>query len=130
MTIPQMLTDLMQLLFDLAVPAALCTLVLAGVALRQEGGVNFEAGGRFQRWILWSAILLTVPQLLSWFAAQGINLPPQGAGVSSPWLRAMESSFRSFVSDLVLARLVPALAAVLVLKATPDPAQGNNSLSS
>ncbi|HEY6304911.1 MAG TPA: hypothetical protein VI488_00460 [Candidatus Angelobacter sp.] len=130
MTIPQILTDLMQLLFDLAVPAALCTLVLAGMALRQEGGVNFEAGGRFQRWILWSAILLTMPQLLSWFAAQGISLPPQGAGVSSPWLRAMESSFRSFVSDFVLARLVPVLAAFLVLKATLDAAQGKNPLAS
>src|SRR5260370_41762639 len=99
MTIPQILTDLMQLLFDLAVPAALCTLGLAGVALRQEGGVNFEAGGRFQRWILWSAILLTVPQLLSWLAAQAINLPPRGAGVSSPWLPAMDATFRRFRSD-------------------------------
>jgi hypothetical protein len=130
MTIPQILTDLLALLFDLAVPAALCTLVLAGMALRQEGGVNFEAGGRFQRWILWSAILLTAPQLLSWFAAQGINLPPQAAGVSSPWLRAMETGFRSFVSDFITARLVPVLAAFLVLKAALDAAQGKNPLAS
>lgn len=130
MTIPQILTDLLALLFDLAVPASLCTLVLAGMALRQEGGVNFEAGGRFQRWILWSAILLTAPQLLSWFAAQGINLPPQAAGVSSPWLRAVETSFRSFVSDFIVARLVPVLAAFLVLKAALDAAQGKNPLAS
>ena len=45
MTIPQLLVDLLQLLFDVAVPGAICTMVLAGVALRQEGGVNFEAGG-------------------------------------------------------------------------------------
>src|SRR5258708_37212951 len=102
MTIPQFLTDLLQLLFDLAVPTALCTLVLAGVALRQEGGVNFEAGGRFQRWILWSAILLTMPQLLSWFAAQGINLPPQSSGVSTPWLPAMENGFNSFVCNFMV----------------------------
>ncbi len=130
MTIPQILTDLLALLFDLAVPAALCTLALAGVALRQEGGVNFEMGGRFQRWILWSAILLTAPQLLSWFAAQGINLPPQTAGVSSPWLQAMETSFRSFVSDFIVARIVPVLAAFLVLKAALDAAQGKNPLAS
>jgi len=55
----------------MAVPAAICTMVLAGIALRQEGGVNFQAGGRFQRWALWAVILLTIPQLLSWFAAQG-----------------------------------------------------------
>lgn len=130
MTIPQILTDLLALLFALAVPVALCTLVLAGLALRQEGGVNFEAGGRFQRWMLWSAILLTAPQLLSWFAAQGINLPPQGAGVSSPWLRAMETSFTGFVSDFVVAGIVPVLAAFLVLKAALDAAQGKNPLAS
>ena len=47
MTLPQILVDLMKLLFDVAVPAAMCTMVLAGIALRQEGGVNFQAGGRF-----------------------------------------------------------------------------------
>jgi hypothetical protein len=42
MTVPQILVDLMKLLFDLAVPAAICTMVLAGIALRREGGVNFQ----------------------------------------------------------------------------------------
>src|SRR5258708_39048480 len=130
MTLPQFLTDLLQLLFDLEVWAAWCTLVLAGVALRLEVGVNFEAGGRFQRWMLWSAILLTTPQLLSWFATQGISLPPQSAGVSSPWLAAMENSFRSFVSDFIVARLVPVLAAFLVLKPALGTAQGKNPLAS
>jgi len=80
MTLPQILADLMKLLFDMAVPAAICTMVLAGIALRQEGGVNFQAGGKFQRWALWSVILLTLPQFLSWFAAQGISMPGQGGG--------------------------------------------------
>jgi hypothetical protein len=130
MTIPQLLTDLLQLLFDMAVPAAMCTMVLAGLALRQESGVNFEIGGRFQRWMLWSVILLTLPQFLSWFAAQGITLPPQGAGISGPWLRSMETSFTGFISDVVVAKLVPVLAAFFVLKAALDAAQGWNPLGS
>ncbi len=73
MTLPQIIVDLLKLLFDMAVPAAICTMVLAGIALRQEGGVNFQAGGRFQRWALWSVILLTLPH-------------------SSPGLRHRESS--------------------------------------
>jgi hypothetical protein len=73
MTLPQIIVDLLTLLFDMAVPAAICTMVLAGIALRQEGGVNFQTGGRFQRWILWSVIFLTLPQFLSWFAAQGVT---------------------------------------------------------
>jgi hypothetical protein len=34
MTLPQIIVDLMKLLFDMAAPAAICTTVLAGVALR------------------------------------------------------------------------------------------------
>ena len=56
MTLPQIIVDLMKLLFDLAVPSAICTMVLAGIALRREGGLDFQAGGYFQKWVLWSVI--------------------------------------------------------------------------
>src|ERR1700741_1971558 len=102
MTIPQLLADLMQLLFDMAAPGAMCTMVLAGLALRQESGVTFEVGGRFQRWMLWSVILLTLPQFLSWFAAQGITMPPQSLRISDSWLSTFEKSLTSFISDVVV----------------------------
>jgi hypothetical protein len=130
MTMPQLLVDLLQLLFDMAVPAAMCTMVLAGLALRQESGVNFEVGGRFQRWMVWSVILLTLPQFLSWFAAQGVTMPPQGAGISGAWLRSMETSLTAFISDVVVGNLVPVLAAFFVLKAALDATQGWNPLGS
>jgi hypothetical protein len=130
MAIPQLLVDLLQLLFDLAAPGAICTMVLAGVALRQESGVNFEAGGRFQRWMFWSVILLTLPQFLAWFAAQGITMPPQSAGINGAWLLAMETTFKSFVTDVVIDRLVPVLSAFFVLKAALDAAQGRSPLGS
>ena len=127
MTLPQIISDLMKLLFDMAVPAAICTMVLAGIALRQEGGVNFQAGGKFQRWALWSVILLTLPQLLSWFAAQGISMPASSAGIGSPWVASVENSFTGFISNIVVARLVPILAAFCVLKATLDGEIGRAS---
>src|SRR5882672_10698635 len=114
MTLPQIIGELLQLLFDLAIPAAICTLVLAGLALRQEG-ISFQ--GRFQKWILWSVILFTLPQFLSWFAAQGIILPPQSAATSSSWVVSMETTFNSFVSGVLLTRLVPVMAAFFILKA-------------
>jgi hypothetical protein len=120
----------MKLLFDMAVPAAICTMVLAGIALRQEGGVNFQTGGRFQRWVLWSVILLTLPQFLSWFAAQGITLPPQGGNISSAWVASVESGFNGFVSNVVVSRLIPIVAAFSVLKAALDAAEGHNPLGS
>jgi hypothetical protein len=92
--------------------------------------VNFEIGGRFQRWMLWSVFLLTLPQFLSWFAAQGITMPPQSAGIAGAWLQGMETSFTSFVSDVVVSRLVPILAAFFVLKSALDSAQGSSPLGS
>lgn len=130
MTLPQILVDVMKLLFDTAGPAAMCTMVLAGIALRREGGANFQAGGDFQRWALWSVILLTLPQLLSWFAAQGISMPPQGGNISSPWVTSVETSFSNFVTNVVVAKLSPVLAAFCVLKAVLDGAEGHNPLGS
>jgi hypothetical protein len=95
--------------------------------LRQEG---FSFQGRFQKWILWSVILLTLPQFLSWFAAQGIVLPPQSAATTSSWVTSMETTFNSFVSNVLLTRLVPVIAAFFILKAAVDGAQGNSPLSS
>lgn len=130
MTLPQVLVDLMKLLFDLAVPAAICTMVVAGMALRREGGLNFQMGGAFQRWALWSVILLTLPQFLSWFAGQGVSMPGQGGNISSPWVSGIEASFESFVTNIVAAKLSPILAAFCVLKAALDGAEGHNPLAS
>jgi len=130
MTLPQIIVDLLTLLFNMAVPAAICTMVLAGIALRQEGGVNFQMGGKFQRWVLWSVILLTLPQFLSWFAAQGITMPAQGGGISSAWVSSLQTSFSGFVSNVVVAKLIPVLAAFCVLKAALDAAEGQSPLAS
>lgn len=130
MTLPQIIVDLLTLLFNMAVPAAICTMVLAGIALRQEGGANFQTGGRFQRWVLWSVILLTLPQFLSWFAAQGITMPAQGGGISSAWVASLQASFSGFVSNVVVAKLIPVLAAFCVLKAALDAAEGQSPLAS
>jgi len=130
MTLPQIIVDLLTLLFDLAVPAAICTMVLAGIALRQEGGVNFQTGGRFQRWVLWSVIFLTLPQFLTWFAAQGITMPAQGGGIGSAWVASLQTSLSGFVTNVVVAKLIPVLAAFCVLKAALDAAEGQSPLPS
>ena len=130
MTLPQIIVDLLKLLFDLAAPAAICALMLAGIALRREGGVNFVSGGGFSKWILWSVVFLTLPQSVSWLAAQGIMLPPQSGSISSPWVNGVETSVNNFVADILVARLLPVLAAFFVLKAALDAAQGHPPLGS
>jgi len=126
---PQLVSDLLRLLLDLAVPAAVCSLLMAGIALRHEGGVNFELGGRFQRWVLWSVIFLTVPQTLSWFAGQGIVVPAASSG-SSGWMSNISAIFNNFVSQFVVTRLVPLLAAFFIVKALLDAAQAQSPLPS
>jgi hypothetical protein len=129
MALPSIIAEILQLLFALAAPAAVCTMVLAGNALRQEGGVNFQTGGSFQKWILWSAILLTLPQLLSWFAGQGISVPTQ-SGAGSGWVSNLQTIFQNFVTGFLVAKLVPVIAAFFVLKAALDAAQGHSPLGS
>ena len=130
MQTPQFLLDLLQLLLDLAAPAAFCTLAAAGMSLRHEGGINFHVNGRTGKWILWTVVLLTLPGLLSWIAAQGINIPSGSGSVGTSWLASMETIFKNFVSQIVVAKLVPVLAAYFVLKATLDGAAGENPLGS
>lgn len=130
MQVPQFLLDLLQLLLDLATPAAFCTLAAAGVSLRHEGGINVHVNGRTGKWILWTVILLTLPQLLSWIAAQGVNVPSASGSIGNSWLATMETVFRNFVSQIVVAKLVPVIAAYFVLKATLDGAAGESPLGS
>ena len=92
--------------------------------------MNFDIGGRFQRWMLWTVILLTLPQFLAWLAKAGINLPPQDGAVSSPWVARMETTMTDFISQVVVAKLIPVLAAFFVLKATLDAAQGHSPIGS
>ena len=113
MQTPQFLLDLLQLLLDLAAPAAFCTLAAAGVSLRHEGGINFHVNGRTGKWIMWTVVLLTLPELLSWIAAQGINIPSGSGSVGTSWLASMETVFKNFVSQIVVAKLVPVFGSVL-----------------
>ncbi|MDT7815001.1 MAG: hypothetical protein QOJ42_4917 [Acidobacteriaceae bacterium] len=130
MPVPQFLSDLLQLLLGLAVPAAFCTLAAAGVSLRHEGGTNFHVNGRVGKWMLWTVVFLTLPQLLSWIAAQGITVPLGSGSIGTSWLASMQTVFTNFVNQIVVAKLVPVIAAYFVLKATLDGAAGENPLAS
>ena len=130
MPVPQFLLDLLQLLLNLAVPAAFCTLAAAGVNLRHEGGTNFHVNGRVGKWVLWTVVFMTLPQLLSWIAAQGITVPSGSGSVGTPWLASMQTVLTNFVNQIVVAKFVPIVAGYFVLKATLDGAAGENPLAS
>jgi hypothetical protein len=130
MTNPPMLEDISRMLLALAVPAALLCLVLAGIALRREGGTSFSIGGGFSRWMFWAVVFITLPQLLSWFPSFGVPATLPGGGIGIGWMASVAADLTNFVTNFVVNRLATVLAAFFVLRAVLDVADGSNPLGS
>ena len=130
MAVPQLLNDIINTLLLLATPAALVSLVLAGISLRREGGTTFLIGGGFTKWMFWSVVFLTLTPLLSWFSSFGMSVPLPGGGIGASWLNSFQSDISNFVNNFVMARLVTTLAAYFVLRAILDTAAGGHPLPS
>ena len=127
---PQLLNDVISVLLLLAPSAALLSLVLAGVSLRREGTMTFVIGGGFTKWMFWAVVFLTLQPLLSWFTSFGVAVPLPSGGIATSWLANFESDVSQFVSNFVVQRLVPTLAAFVVLRAVLDAASGQTPLPS
>src|SRR5438874_10084289 len=101
MPIPEMLIDIVRLLLQLAPAMALVALVLAGISLRFEGGSTFQIGGGFTKWLLWSAIMITLPQLLLWSSFFGLPVPSTPGAIGTSWLAAIRSDVTTFISSFI-----------------------------
>ena len=130
MPTPQILADIVRVLIQLLPAMALVCLVLAGVALRLEGGTTFAIGGGFTKWILWCVILMTLPQLLLWFSFFGLPVPLSAGAVGTSWLEAIRSDVSTFISSFIVNRLTIVLAAYFVVRAVLDAAKGGSPLGS
>jgi hypothetical protein len=129
MATPQLLNDIISVLLLLAPSAALLSLVLAGVSLRREG-MTFAIGGGFTKWMFWAVIFLTLEPLLSWFPSFGVAAPLPAGGIATGWLSNIQADVARFVTNFVVGRLVPTLAAFFVLRAVLDAASGQHPLPS
>src|SRR5437016_3999585 len=130
MPTPQILTDIIRLLVQLLPAMALISLLLAGIALRLEGGSTFSIGGGFTKWMLWSVILVTLPQLLLWFGFFGLPVPTTAGPIGTDWLADINNDVSSFVNSFIVARLTIVLAAYFVMRAVLDAAHGGSPLGS
>src|SRR5258708_33335871 len=115
MAIPQLLSDVVRVLLLLAPSAALLSLVLAGISLRREGGNTFIIGGGFTKWMVWAGVVATLQSLLGWFSTFGVGVPLPGGGIGTPLLASFQTDVANFMSNFVMARLGPTLAAFFVL---------------
>ena len=130
MPIPQLLSDVVRVLLLLAPSAALLSLVLAGISLRREGGSTFIIGGGFTKWMFWAVVFATLQSLLGWFNTFGVGAALPGGGIGTPWLASFQTDVANFMSNFVMARLVPTLAAFFVLRAVLDVAGGGHPFPS
>jgi len=131
MAVPQFILDGIRLLLALAAPASLVALVLAGIALRREGTTSFSiGGGGFSKWMFWAIVMITLPQVFGWFAFWGVGSPLPGGGIGNGWMSAFSNDATNFVNNFVIARLVPVLAAWMVLRAVMDFSEGYTPLAS
>jgi hypothetical protein len=130
MATPQLLNDIISVLLLLAPSAALLSLVLAGISLRREGTLTFAIGGGFTKWMFWAVVFLTIQPLLSWFPSFGVSTPLPSGGISTGWLASFQSDVAQFVTNFVVGRIVPTLAAFFVLRAVLDAASGQHPLPS
>ena len=120
-----LINDGIGILLALAAPAALVALVMAGLALRNQG--SFFRGGNFALWVFWAIVMLTLPQLLSWFSGFGVSVPISGGG-GTAFLNAVQTSITTFVNSFVVGVFAPVMAAWLVLRAVIDVAEGHSPL--
>jgi hypothetical protein len=130
MQTPQLLNDVISVLLLLAPSAAILSLVLAGVSFRREGTMSFAIGGGFTKWMFWAVVFLTLQPLLSWFSSFGVPMELPSGGISTSWLSNFQADVSQFISQFVLLRLVPTLAAFFVLRAVLDTAAGQHPLPS
>ena len=130
MPTPQILADIVRLLIQLLPAMALVCLVLAGIALRLEGGSTFLIGGGFTKWILWGIIMLTLPQLLLWFSFFGLPVPSTAGAIGTSWLAGIRNDVSTFINDFIIGRLTIVVAAYFVVRAVLDAAHGDHPLAS
>jgi len=130
MPTPQILADIVRLLIQLLPAMALICLVLAGVALRLEGGTTFAIGGGFTKWIFWCVTLVTLPQLLLWFSFFGLPVPLSAGAIGTTWLEAIGSDVSTFIASFIVARLTIVVAAYFIVRAVLDAAHGGYPLGS
>jgi hypothetical protein len=118
---------------DLAIPAALGAFVMAGMRLRSEGGMNFEASGGFLKWLFWGCLLISLPGVSLWLSNEGVpgasQLTVAGA-TGAPYTQGVEKVTNDFVNNFLVAHVVPVVAASLVFKAILDLSQGYSPLAS
>jgi hypothetical protein len=107
-------------------------LVVAGIALRGEGGANFHLGGGFAKWIMWAFIfcaLPTIPLIVGTLSGGEVTLSSGFSGGTGEF-SGLGTGIQTFVQQWLVAKLVPSIAGFFVVKAILDSNEGQSPFPS
>ena len=108
MQTPLVFRAILGLLMDLAIPAALGAFVMAGMRLRSEGGMNFEAGGGFLKWLFWGCLLINLPGVSLWLSNEGVPGASQltiAGATGAPYTQGVEKVTNDFVNNFLVGKV-------------------------
>ena len=135
--LPDFVSEISGFMVTLLPVAALGAFVLAGLRLRGEGGTNYHSAGGFFKWLFWGALLLTLPAVFSatipgLFSGGPSPVPPSGAGTGTfgAVATSLTTGITSFVTNVLVGRIVPLMAAALCFKSILDSSEGHSPLPS
>jgi hypothetical protein len=129
--VPNLFQAIYTVLIACASPLALFCFITAGFQLRNEGGVNYSSNGSFFKWILWGAIFLTIIPIFAWLNSEGFVAAGTSIGSYSPSYTApIQHAVTDFVTNFLLAKIVPVIAGALVLKSLLDAGEGHSPFPS
>ncbi|MFN7995374.1 MAG: hypothetical protein U0Q18_17325 [Bryobacteraceae bacterium] len=74
--------------------------------------------------MFWAIVMITLPQVFGWFAFWGVGAPLPGGGIGNGWMTTFSNDATIFVNTLVIGRLVPVLAAWMVLRSVINFSEG------
>ena len=135
--LPDFVSEISGFMVTLLPVGALGAFVLAGLRLRGEGGTNYHSAGSFFKWLFWGSLLLTLPAVFSatmpaLFSGGPTPVPPSGAGTGTfgSVATSLTTGITSFVTNVLVGRIVPVMAAALCFKSILDSSEGHSPLPS
>ena len=99
--------------WTLPLPASLASFVIAGMRLRSEGGMNFEASGGFLKWLLGAASCTPLSQHQHMARRRPGASPLRQSPGHRVHQAGIERVTNDFVNDFLVAHVVPVVAASL-----------------
>ena len=130
MTYPPLLLDAIAVLMLLRIPAALICLYKAALSMGSGFTVSGILAGPFSKWMGWTIVFITLPELLLWFSGLGLDVSATHGTVQGAWLSSFATALDQMVRDLLIKNLAKAVAAWFLMRGVFHVVHGDSPIAS